>query len=144
VSGPGMLDFESCFSLEKLVLDNEICGMALRLVREVAPREDFPARPRFEELLAEKHLLIADHTRRYLKEEIHLPGPAIDRANRSRWQAEGGHTLGERAHAEVVKLLARYRPSALSDEVKHDLHTLMRREAGRWGMDTLPHERLAS
>jgi trimethylamine--corrinoid protein Co-methyltransferase len=27
VSGPGMLDFESCFSLEKLVLDNEICGM---------------------------------------------------------------------------------------------------------------------
>ena len=31
--GPGMLDFESCQSLEKLVLDNEICGMALRLVR---------------------------------------------------------------------------------------------------------------
>jgi len=33
ISGPGMLDFESCFSLEKLVLDNEICGMTLRLVR---------------------------------------------------------------------------------------------------------------
>ncbi len=26
ISGPGMLDFSSCFSLEKLVLDNEICG----------------------------------------------------------------------------------------------------------------------
>ena len=36
VSGPGMLDFESCQSLEKLVLDNEVCGMALRLVRGIA------------------------------------------------------------------------------------------------------------
>ena len=27
VSGPGMLDFENCFSLEKLVVDNEIYGM---------------------------------------------------------------------------------------------------------------------
>nr|NIM90549.1 hypothetical protein [Candidatus Aminicenantes bacterium] len=28
ISGPGMMDFESCQSLEKLVIDNEICGMA--------------------------------------------------------------------------------------------------------------------
>ncbi len=33
VSGPGMLDFESCQSLEKLVLDHEICGSVLRLAR---------------------------------------------------------------------------------------------------------------
>ena len=32
VSGPGMLDFESCQSLEKLVVDNEACGMAQRLM----------------------------------------------------------------------------------------------------------------
>ena len=41
VSGPGMLDFESCQSLEKLVLDNEICGMTYRLLRGIEPREDF-------------------------------------------------------------------------------------------------------
>ena len=94
VSGPGMLDFESCQSLEKLVLDNEICGMTLRLVRGIEPREDFPALPLFEELLREKHLLIAKHTRRYLRSEIVFPGPVIDRANRARWQEEGGLTLG--------------------------------------------------
>jgi len=143
VSGPGMLDFESCFSLEKLVLDNEICGLALRLVRGIEPREDFPAIPRFEELLREKHLLIADHTRRYLKLEHYFPGAAIDRANRSRWQAEGSRTLGARAHEEVGRLLAGYRPSALPDEVKAELTRLMAREARRFGMDTLPHERLA-
>jgi hypothetical protein len=51
ISGPGMLDFESCQSLEKLVVDNEICGMTYRLLRGIEPREDFPAVPIFEELL---------------------------------------------------------------------------------------------
>jgi len=143
VSGPGMLDFESCFSLEKLVLDNEICGLALRLVRGIEPRDDFPAVPHFEELLREKHLLIAAHTRRYLKLEHYFPGVAIDRANHSRWQAEGSKTLGARAHEEVGRLLAGYRPSALPDDAKAELTRLMAREARRYGMDALPHERLA-
>jgi len=141
VSGPGMLDFESCISLEKLVVDNEICGMALRLVRGVEPREDFPSLPRFEELLAEKHLLISDHTRRWLRDEHYFPGPTIDRANRSRWQAEGGRTLGERAHAEVERLLSRDQSSSLSAAVKDELTRLMLAEARRYGMDALPHQR---
>ena len=51
ISGPGMLDFESCLSLEKLVLDNEICGMTYRLIAGIEPKEDFPAVGLFRELL---------------------------------------------------------------------------------------------
>jgi trimethylamine--corrinoid protein Co-methyltransferase len=138
ISGPGMLDFESCMSLEKLVLDNEICGMALRLVRGIEPREDFPVLPRFQELLAEQHLLISGHTRKYLKQEHYCPGPTIDRANRARWQEEGGTTLRERAHREVEKLLDEYRPSRLPEDVKKELTRLMEVEARRYGMDSLP------
>jgi trimethylamine--corrinoid protein Co-methyltransferase len=138
ISGPGMLDFESCISLEKLVLDNEICGMSLHMLRGIEPREDFPALPHFEELLEEQHLLIAQHTRRYLKEQTCYPGPVIDRANRSRWAEEGSKTLRERAHAEVERLVAEYEPSRLSDEVKRELARLMEREAGRHGMERLP------
>jgi trimethylamine--corrinoid protein Co-methyltransferase len=139
ISGPGMLDFESCQSLEKLVLDNEICGMALRLVAGVEPREDFPAIPRFEELLQEQHLLISDHTRKYLRDELRFPGVTIDRANRSRWQDEGGRTLGQRAHNEVERLLTQYTPSSLSDDVKTELTRRMASEAKRYGMDALPY-----
>ena len=142
ISGPGMLDFESCLSLEKLVVDNEMCGMALRLVRGIEPREDFPALPRFEELLREKHLLISKHTRRYLKEEHYFPGQTIDRANRSRWQEEGSLTLKERAHREMERLTSDYRPSTLPDDVKGELTTLMENEARRYGMDCLPHSTL--
>jgi trimethylamine--corrinoid protein Co-methyltransferase len=138
ISGPGMLDFESCQSLEKLVLDNEICGMTLRMVRGIEARDDFPALPHFEELLAEGHLLIAKHTRRHLREEHYIPGPAIDRANRARWLEEGGRTLGERAHAEVERRIAAYRPTRLPDAAQAELTRLMTAEGGRHGLDALP------
>lgn len=138
ISGPGMLDFESCQSLEKLVVDNEICGMTKRLVRGIEPKEDFPARPIFEELMREKHLLIAKHTRKHLRSEIGFPGPVIDRANQARWLAEGGLTLGERARREVGRLLEAYQPSRLPIDVTRELVRLMQAEATRAGMDALP------
>jgi trimethylamine--corrinoid protein Co-methyltransferase len=138
ISGPGMLDFESCQSLEKLVLDNEICGMTYRLLEGIEPREDFPALPIFEELLREKHLLIADHTRRHLRKEITFPGPVIDRANRDRWLKEGCLTLGQRAAREVSRLIDKYTLSRLPEETKAELTRLMEREARRHGMEALP------
>jgi trimethylamine--corrinoid protein Co-methyltransferase len=138
VSGPGMLDFESCQSLEKLVVDNEICGMTYRLLAGIEPREDFPALPIFEELLREKHLLIADHTRRHLRQEILFPGPVIDRATRARWLKDGGATLGARASREVERIAGAWKPSRLAGETKAELTRLMEAEARRWGMPGLP------
>lgn len=140
ISGPGMLDFESCQSLEKLVLDNEICGMALRLVRGIEPKDDLPTLPILEELLRDKHLLISPHTRRYLKTEHYVPGRVIDRAGRQRWAGEGSLTLGQRAHSEVERLIAAYEPSRLPDGTKQELTRLMQAEARRFGMDQLPEQ----
>jgi len=138
ISGPGMLDFESCQSLEKLVVDNEICSMTYRLLRGIEPREDFPAIPILEELLREKHLLIADHTRRHLHQEITFPGAVIDRAHRVRWLEKGHLTLRERAAREVARLVEKYIPSRLPQETKSELTRLMEREARRYGIKTLP------
>jgi trimethylamine--corrinoid protein Co-methyltransferase len=138
ISGPGMIDFESCQSLEKLVLDNEMCGMVFRMLRGIEPKEDFPARGLFEELLRERHLLISEHTRRYMREEITVPGPVIDRANRVRWEKEGAQTLEERAHRQVERRIESYQPSRLGDDVKQELIRLMETEAKRHGMARLP------
>ena len=138
ISGPGMLDFESCLSLEKLVVDNEICGMAFRLLASIEPREDFPALGILQELLKERHLLISEHTRRYLKDEHFFPGPVIDRAHRSRWEQRGALSLEQRAHHEVERLLNDYEPSELPQDVKKELTRLMTEEARRHGQDDLP------
>lgn len=139
ISGPGMLDFENCQSLEKLVVDNEICGMVLRIIKGIEPKEDFPSLPRFEELLREKHLLISEHTRKFLKEEIYFPGSVIDRANRTRWQAEGGRTLLKRAHNEAERLMKKYTGSRLSESKIRDLTNLMEKKAHKHGLDKLPN-----
>lgn len=138
ISGPGMLDFESCMSMEKLVLDNEICGMTYRLLDGIEPKEDFPALPHFQELLREGHLIIADHTRKYLNEEHRFPGASIDRANRPRWEQEGSTTLEERAHREIEKILKDYEPSRIDGDVSKELVRLMDHEAQRHGMERLP------
>jgi trimethylamine:corrinoid methyltransferase-like protein len=112
--------------------------MTERLVRGIEPREDFPSLAIFEELLAEKHLLIADHTRRHLRHEIALPGPVIDRTSRARWVKEGQMSLRKRAAREVERLIAKYTPSRLPEESKRELTRLMESEARRHGMETLP------
>jgi trimethylamine--corrinoid protein Co-methyltransferase len=138
ISGPGMLDFESCLSLEKLVLDNEICGMAYRLITGIEPKEDFPSIGLFRELLEEKHMLISEHTRRHLKTEHFFPGPVIDRARRSKWEEKGSLTLGERAHRQVEKLLESYQPPDKPEDAKKELTKLMTEEARRHGLNSLP------
>jgi trimethylamine--corrinoid protein Co-methyltransferase len=138
VSGPGMIDFESCQSLEKLVLDDEVCAMVARLRRGIEPRDDFPARPLFEELLREGHLLIADHTRRHMKDEIHLPGPVIERASLGRWREEGETDLDTRAAREVERLVEAWTPSGIPDETKQALRERMGAAASSAGLETLP------
>jgi trimethylamine--corrinoid protein Co-methyltransferase len=138
ISGPGMIDFLTCHSLEKLILDNEMCGMTFRLINGVTPRDDFPALPIFQELIREKHLLIAEHTTRNLRKEIFFPGPAIDRANRQRWEQQGSLDLNARVNNEVNKLLKNYQPSRLPETTKKDLVKLMEKEARRYGQDHLP------
>jgi len=69
ISGPGMLNFESCQSLEKLVIDNEICGMALRLVQGVVQRDDPIALELFEGLTPNAQFLSLPHTRKWYREE---------------------------------------------------------------------------
>ncbi|MFC1565701.1 trimethylamine methyltransferase family protein [Candidatus Neomarinimicrobiota bacterium] len=138
ISGPGMLDFESCQSLEKLIVDNEICGMTFRMVEGIVPKEDFPALPHFKELLQEGHLLISDHTMKYRESELSMPGKVINRANLSRWESEGESTVNEIAHAEVDKLIRTYEPTSLSEDIKNELVQLMESEAKKFGQDELP------
>jgi trimethylamine--corrinoid protein Co-methyltransferase len=138
ISGPGILDFINTFSLEKLVVDHEICGMTFRLLEGIQPRDDFPALPLFQEFLRDKHLIIADHTRKHLRDEIHLPGPTIDRANRARWQDEGALSIGEQASREVERLILEAEPTRLDQGVKAQLIERMEGAAHSAGMDALP------
>ncbi len=108
VSGPGMLDFLLVFSLPKLVFDDAMIGQIRHLVREVRPVDDLPAGELVRHLLAEQHLIMADHTTRHWPTELHLPNPVVDRDNRESWLKAGGLDMERRATADVERRLAAY------------------------------------
>jgi trimethylamine---corrinoid protein Co-methyltransferase len=138
ISGPGMLDFINGFSLEKLILDNEICGQIIRMTKGIDPKEDFPALPLLQELLDEGHMLISNHTHKYLQTEQFLPNNIINRATLSQWQNSGSKSLKERAHDQIQSLIKNHQDSNLSKDKQDELLKLMQSEAKKFGMQKLP------
>ncbi len=105
VSGPGMLDFESTQSVEKLIIDNEIVGMVKRLIRGI---EDFGT-PFASEILKDyedkEELLSHPSTLKYFRKELFLPSQIIDRMTRDSWKENGSKSTRKRALDVAEKLL---------------------------------------
>lgn len=137
VSGPGMLDFESCQSLEKLVLDNEACGMALRLVEGISDRSAGQAADLIHEVVHSGHFLANRHTRENFRKELLIPSQLINRATYGDWEKEGGKNAFERAADMVGKILEKGNPAPLPDDRQAGLERLMLAEASRLGVRDL-------
>jgi len=138
VSGPGMLDFESCQSLEKLVLDHEVCGMALRLASGIELRDDPIALPLISEALEKKEFLSLPHTARWFRKEAYFPDAVIDRDTLEEWESKGGRDAAERASRRVESILDGHTPEPLDEDVRAFIEGLMEKEAARVGMAGLP------
>ena len=126
ISGAGMLDFETTQSIQKVVIDNEICGMVHKFTKGIEMRDDPIAKP----LLAEfddktTHLLSHDHTLKWFREEHFYPSTVIDRATNEEWISKGRKTIGERANDKVSKLLKKYPGSTLDKDIASDLSKIL-------------------
>lgn len=137
VSGPGMLDFVNCFSLEKLVFDDEVVAHAKRFVRPVEPRDDLPTVDLIDELVREQHLLVAGHTLAHWPQELYLPGPTVDRTNWDQWAEQGSRDWRARANAVIDAKLADYAVEPLDQRLHDEIDALLRRSSREEGI-TLP------
>jgi len=135
----GTLNFESAQSLEKLVIDNEICGMARRLVEGITPRGEPLAEDLFTEGLYEgKHFLLSPATMKWFREEFFYPGPVISREDDQVWMEKGSTTAEQRAKEEVKRILATHQPEPLDKDIDRELIKIMTRDAQKYGMSKLP------
>jgi trimethylamine--corrinoid protein Co-methyltransferase len=137
IAGPGLMDFGACFSLESLVLDDDVCGMALR-ARHGIGEPTAPPLEVIQELLREGHLLIATDTRRNLRREISMPSRSIDRASRARWNEDGRSTVASRTAERIAELLAGHEPPPWSRGVTGDLAARMLAAVQAAGARELP------
>ncbi|HUS70481.1 MAG TPA: trimethylamine methyltransferase family protein [Anaerolineae bacterium] len=137
ISGPGMMDFESCFSLEKLVIDAEIVGMAKRLVRGVDDSDEPLALDVVREVGHKGQFLATKHTARRYRREDYMPSEVIDRDYRKAWFDKGALDVNARAHRRVEELVASYEPLDLPDDVVRELQVIATRHARAAGLDQL-------
>ena len=138
VSGAGMMDFESCQSYEKLVIDAEIIGMAKRLIGGVEARDEPIALGLMRKLGHRADYLAQTHTLKWFDKEFYIPSAVIDRGSLDAWQRKGAKTAWERAKDRVNELLASYEPSPISDELRAELRDITTQAAQKFGMDELP------
>jgi trimethylamine--corrinoid protein Co-methyltransferase len=140
ISGPGMLDFESCQSLEKLVIDDEICAMVYRLLGGIAQRDEPIALDTFEGFAAGMSFLSHPHTRKWYRKE-HIGARLVDRDPYDAWVAAGRTSIVDKAHADVARRLEKYAAPPLDEAVRKELDRIMAayaRAAGNESLRLLP------
>jgi trimethylamine--corrinoid protein Co-methyltransferase len=125
VSGPGMLNFESCQCFEKLVLDNDICGMVRRFKQGMEPRGKTLGVDAIAEGLADSNYLTTDMTLELYKKEAHYPSNLIDRKAYKDEGKVNDRRLVEEAAAQVEKRLSEYTQPAIPDTNLRDMESIM-------------------
>lgn len=124
ISGPGMLDFESCQSIEKLLIDNEIAGMVKRFLSGV---KDYGS-PFASEILqaydSTNELLSHESTLKYFRKEFFFPSSIISRMTRDAWKKSGELSARKMAKSQIKPLLNKPHAKTLDTMVEKNLNDI--------------------
>lgn len=101
----GMVTNMSAVSLEQAVIDDEIVGMAMRVLRGIAIDPNSLATEAIERVGPGGHYLTDPHTLQFMRSEYFQPRVA-DRQNRAAWEMGGRRDTRARASARAARLLA--------------------------------------
>ncbi|NPD87528.1 MAG: hypothetical protein HGN29_02325 [Asgard group archaeon] len=126
ISGAGMIDFETTQSIQKVIIDNEICGMTYKFIKGIIQRDEPIAKNLLIDLEERTHLLSHDHTLKWFREEQYIPSQVIDRATTEEWINKGRKTIGDRANEQVKKFLDKYPGVTLDKDILSDISEIMK------------------
>jgi trimethylamine--corrinoid protein Co-methyltransferase len=135
VAGPGMLGFVGCQSPEKLLLDDQAAGAALRLIEGVSGRSADQATSLLADVAEQGDFLGHKHTRRSFRKELLIPKRLVDRAPEPAWRAAGALDGWGAARAEVARIVERGNPVPLEEGLAAELKRLVLADAARLGVE---------
>ncbi len=101
----GLMEFATTVSKEKLIIDNEILGMVMRVLQGIEVNADTLAFETIKEVGPGGNFVAGRHTRTYMHEEHYTPA-LTNRDKRETWITNGGRTTAEEAHECVEQFLA--------------------------------------
>ncbi len=140
ISGSGMLDFLSCHSAEKLVIDAEGIAMAKRLIEGVKVHTETLATEFYDKDINFKggDFLKQRITMNLFRKEQHMPSNVIDRDSMRDWKKAGSLDTFERAKVMVANLIKSYKRPEIDPAKEIELHAYMLNLAKLAGIEQLP------
>lgn len=115
----GMLENMSSVAAEQFVIDNDILGMAMRVVRGIEVNDETLALDVIDEVGPGGHYLMAKHTLRHMRSEFYYPSDVVDRQGWDMWQQDGALDAQERARRIARDILANHQPEPLDPDVEN-------------------------
>jgi trimethylamine--corrinoid protein Co-methyltransferase len=100
----GLMEFAMTACYEKLVIDNEIIGMAMRAVEGIKVDDETLAFDLMKKIGPAGNFITAKHTRHYMRREHYQPALS-DRRLREDWYSSGQKETWQRASDSVEDLL---------------------------------------
>lgn len=132
LSGPnlnhdvGYIEYGSTSSLEYLAINNDVIGMARRLVRGIRIDEDALALDLIDSVGPGRDFMSERHTAENYKTETYIPD-LLDTQRFDAWQAGGCKTLFERANDKVRDILENYEVDPLPKDVQQGIRDVVER-----------------
>jgi len=120
-------------SLPWLYVDNELMAYVKRIARGFEVNDETLATTVVHEVGPGGDYLSQTHTVRHFRQEIWIPGPAWTRQMWEDWEGMGGASMGDRATAEVQRILATHEPEPLDKALAREIDRIVesaRRELG--------------
>jgi trimethylamine--corrinoid protein Co-methyltransferase len=126
----GTLDSTLLESDALLVLDDELCGAALRLARGIEVSDDTLALDLIRQVGFSGNYLNQSHTARLFRQEHYLPG-LLPREGYRAWEKAGSRSALDFAQDRVREILAHHQPRQLDPALEQELDGYRQMVAGR-------------
>ena len=121
--GAGELENTLAVSYEKILIDEEIIGMARRLARGIEVTPETLAFDLIKEVGPRGHFVATRHTAQHYRSEQFIPDLLV-RDRYEAWEATGGQRMEERTRDRVQQILATHEPDPLPEDLTRELQAI--------------------
>jgi trimethylamine--corrinoid protein Co-methyltransferase len=118
----GLLESGLAISLQSYVIDNDIIGMAKRVLRGIDIDPDRLALECIERVGPAGNFLGDEHTIAYMRDEFYYPALA-DRTTRMTWESEGKISSEERARLIALEYLKNHKPLPIDTKTDRQIRS---------------------
>ncbi len=125
IIGAGGIDDEGCYSMEQLLIDNEMYGMIARFLRGITVNEETLAADIIKKVgpIPGNYLREA-HTKKWWKQEQYLPSLSY-RLSYEEWLQDGRKDVAARAKEKSREILKTHRVAPLSEDVNREISRIL-------------------